>query len=337
MEKGNPDKMNSLHYPPQPDWWQGRQTPADEKPAYWHQQIRCWEPDQEPISAAGQKSTDFVLLGYACDAGVYRNQGRPGAKGGPRAIRERLAKLALPADPPRILDLGDIRADHAQLENGQAVLGDLIDTVLKAGATPVVLGGGHDIAYGHYLGLRSFLSSQDKKRLGILNLDAHFDLREPDGQGNSGTPFYQILSDQAGRIPKVQYFALGIQAQANTQTLFATAEKFGVHYLPARACNRNHWSQVREKLDGFLRQIDHLYLSIDLDGFASAYAPGVSAPSPMGFAPSFVLSILDYLMDTGKLLSVDVAELNPDYDQDGATARLAASLVHHFLCGRQQS
>ena len=81
----------------------------------------------------------------------------------------------------------------------------------------------------------------------------------------------------------------------------------------------------------FIEDVDYLYTTIDLDGFSSAYAPGVSASSPMGFSPDIVLKSLKIILESGKLLGLDVVELNPNYDVDDQTAKLAASLVHYVI------
>jgi len=72
-------------------------------------------------------------------------------------------------------------------------------------------------------------------------------------------------------------------------------------------------------------------VTIDLDGFSSAYAPGVSASSPMGFSPEVVLESLELIFASKKMISIDIAEMNPKYDIDNRTAKLAASLVHFVL------
>ena len=85
------------------------------------------------------------------------------------------------------------------------------------------------------------------------------------------------------------------------------------------------------QLKSFLEASDGIYLTIDLDGFSSAYAPGVSAASPMGYSPAEMMPLLDTILTSGKLLSLDLAELNAAQDRDGQTAALAASLVHRVL------
>ena len=92
-------------------------------------------------------------------------------------------------------------------------------------------------------------------------------------------------------------------------------------------CELTSVMEVKNQLNTFIQQHDYLYITIDLDGFSSAYAPGVSAPSPLGFSPSFIFKILKHLFQTQKIVALDLAELNPKYDQDGVTARLAAHLL----------
>src|SRR5262249_20635154 len=136
-----------------------------------------------------------VIVGFPQDEGVRRNFGRLGAAQGPRAIRSALWRLVttdcttgsvldLARDPP--LDIGDIRIGGS-LEHSQESLGIVVSEILQAGAVPVVLGGGHETAYGHYLGY-----VYANKKVGIINLDAHLDVRPLiDGQGHSGSPFRQ--------------------------------------------------------------------------------------------------------------------------------------------------
>ena len=95
--------------------------------------------------------------------------------------------------------------------------------------------------------------------------------------------------------------------------------------------------EITTWINAFAKNVDHIYVTIDLDGFSSAYAPGVSAPSPMGFSPYIVLECLKTIIGSGKLISMDIAEMNPKYDIDGQTAKLAASLVHHVAHAITQS
>ena len=74
-----------------------------------------------------------------------------------------------------------------------------------------------------------------------------------------------------------------------------------------------------------------IYISVDLDGFAAAYAPGVSAPAAIGLQSSFVLQTIREIMKSGKVISIDIAEMNPEFDRDAITARLGARMIDEVL------
>jgi len=92
-----------------------------------------------------------------------------------------------------------------------------------------------------------------------------------------------------------------------------------------------NWEYIQEQIIWFLDSVNKVYLSIDLDGFSSAFAPGVSAPSPMGFDPQIAFKVFELIASSKKLISLDVVELNPKYDQDNSTARLAARSIEYIL------
>ena len=296
--------------------WTGRRAAAGE---YWHQVVRRADWHAGPVSGA-----DFALIGYCCDEGVARNQGRTGAADGPAAIRQQLGRRAWHAGTRRVVDYGDVVCTGGNLEAAQDQLTLMVRQLVAAGQVPLVLGGGHDVAYGHFRGVRGATTP----KTGIINFDAHFDLRPVADRPNSGTPFAQLLEEQL-----TDYLVLGVQRPANPASLFATADANGVEYVLAEHCRTYQLPTIIATLGRFLERNAHVYLTIDLDGFSAAYAPGVSAPSPFGFSPAFVLAVLDYLLATGKVVAVDVAEMNPRYDADGATARLAAGLIERVVSG----
>ncbi len=306
--------------------WQGRRSHSD---AYLHEKVECVHFRQ--LGSHGNKT--YALLGYACDEGVKRNFGRPGARQGPDEIRRALAKLANHLDPlTKLYDTGDIECDGSELEAAQQELSEAVFHLLGQGAFPIVLGGGHDIAYGHYSGIRKYLNGSGKKGdMGIINLDAHFDLRTLDGKATSGTPFYQIAEECRKTGQAFHYLCLGVQPLSNIRDLYHKADELGVQYIEATDLHWGRIDEIREAVRKFSEKADHLYLTIDMDGFSAAMAPGVSAPSPLGFEPRIAVEVLRCLVQTDKLASMDIAELNPQFDIDGQTARLAAHLVGHLL------
>lgn len=315
----------SAHYtPPLPDPWTGR--PSAEQ-AYIHEVVRPVAIDA--LSGEDIKAETTCILGYACDEGVRRNLGRPGAAKGPQAFRQKLAKLPWHLGTRPLLDTGTWSPVEADLEGCQEAFSHSVTRILETGGFPLGIGGGHDMAFAHYRGIRDFLPKGS--HLGILNFDAHLDLRQPKPGPHSGSPFFQIAKDCETRGEMFQYGCMGVRADANPPELFRRAADWGVWLLDRDALAARRPSNAMEALQAFMAASDQLYLSIDLDGFSSAYAPGVSAASPLGFSPAEVFPLLDAILKSGKLIAADLAELNPDFDRDGQTAQLAAGLAHRIL------
>ncbi|WED43659.1 formimidoylglutamase [Legionella cardiaca] len=270
---------------------------------------------------------DIAIIGFCSDEGIKRNEGRAGAKIGPLKLREQLAKLPCHS-PKNLIDLGNIMCREGQLEEAQAQFAKLIHHLQEQGYKTVALGGGHEIAWGHFSGLTG-----KYHKLGIINFDAHFDLRPLNDNlyGTSGTPFRQIANYCMQNQLDFDYCCLGIQALGNTQSLIKTANELKVSYLTAEQINTDSLSQQIAFLDNFLSGHEAIYLSICLDVFAECFAPGVSAPQTMGLTPWQTLPLLKYILQTGKVVSFDIAELSPPLDQEQRTARLAASLVATLL------
>lgn len=267
-----------------------------------------------------------VIAGFCCDKGIERNLGHVGAKKAPHALREQLAKLACHTTRP-FIDAGNIVCED-DLAFAQEQLAILIDFYHQRQCKTIIFGGGHEMAWGHFLGL-----TRIHPKLGIINFDAHFDLRPlpKDNVGTSGTPFAQIQHYCMENKRPFHYCCLGIQPEANTRSLFQRANLFNVDYLTAEEINQSSQMSQMDFIDQFIQKNDEIYLSICLDVFAECFAPGVSAPQALGLSPWQVLPLLKYIMQTGKVVSVDIAELSPPLDETNKTARLAAMLVAALL------
>ena len=329
MKKEQKQPINADYQPGQRLYWTGRKSNPDISNQYWHQEIELLDI----TNLTSKPAIDIALIGYVCDEGVRRNLGRVGTKEGPRVIRERLAKLPIHFETKRVADVGDIICIDEDMESSQQAFANSINTLLSNQILPIALGGGHDMAFGHFMGIRNSLKNNSKNKVGIINFDAHFDLRPVEQKGNSGTPFNQIITELNKEGETVDYFAIGIQRQSNTKELFSIAKTEKVDYAINYDCESSsaELEALKERLTPLIENNDYLYVTIDMDGFSSAYAPGVSAPSPLGFTPFFVFKMLKFLIDTGKIISVDIVELNPTLDNDHRTANLAAKLVDFIV------
>lgn len=303
-----------------PGIWQGRDDGDGREHRRWHQQV------QLTMAGDGLRGRDggVALVGFASDEGVRRNGGRPGAAAGPDALREALAPLALHTDLP-IFDAGTVVVEGEDLEAGHEAVGGLVAELLDAHDLVVVLGGGHETAWGSYLGRTRADRLQDA-RVGVLNLDAHFDLREAE-RATSGTPFLQMATTdaEAGRI--FDYTIIGIAEPSNTAALFDKADELGVSYVLDIDCGASHLGEVLNVVDDLLTRVDVVHLSIDLDVLPAAVAPGVSAPAAYGVPVEVIEAVCRQVAASGKLALLDVVELCPPMDVDSRTARTAARLV----------
>ncbi|MEM5435518.1 formimidoylglutamase [Paraburkholderia diazotrophica] len=270
-----------------------------------------------------------VIIGFASDEGVRRNQGRVGAAQAPKELRRALA--GLPArQGGTVLDAGDVVCDDGDLEAAQDELAHVVGTVLARGGRPLVFGGGHEVAWGSYSGLRRHLGAACQRRLLIVNFDAHFDLRQT-RPANSGTPFDQIACDCAAHEVPFQYVCFGISDLANTAALFARAQQLGVQYEPDVNMQESQIPRLLDRLGRLIDTADDIYLTIDLDVLPASTAPGVSAPAVLGVPLFVVEAMVQCIRASGKLRVADIAEYNPSLDEDRRTARVAARLAHRLL------
>ena len=317
--------MESLYQPPEKAHWSGRKSSNS---LYLHEKVLLTNLNQIKIPERGKNG--IGILGYACDEGVKRNHGRVGSAAGPDAIRSKFGKM--PNHLPNhcaLFDFGNLNCVNGDMEAVQTALAEGVKKIRTHGLFGLILGGGHDLAYGHYHGLKQSLS--DDQVLGIINFDAHFDLRSNKNGNNSGTPFYQIGTECNKMGEAFKYLCLGIREDANDRALFDTTSVLGVNYLEIERFQLLQLELVLQEIEYFINSVDALYVTIDLDGFSSAYAMGVSAPSPMGFSPQMVTECLKTIIHSKKMIGLDIAEMNPQYDIDQQTASLAASLLHFVI------
>ena len=304
--------------------WSGR---TDAKPnEYVYQQINCLDLSK-PASLQTDYQKKYVLLGFQSDEGVTRNLGRAGASQGPSAFRKAFGKLPI-HKPFELFDAGNVACLDHDLENAQQVLGNKVAQCLSLGLNPIVIGGGHETAWGHYQGLNQHFQDQS---IALLNFDAHFDLRPliNNQQGSSGTPFFQIHQHLKAQNKPFYYYCAGIQPFSNTMSLFQTAHEFDVNYCLAETIHAtpNDLTFVQQ----VIKNHEKIYVSVCLDVFSATIAPGVSAPQPLGIGISYVIKALRYLKASNKVVSLDFVELSPPYDINDQTAKLASCLLMEYL------
>ncbi len=273
-----------------------------------------------PISAARFAATirrdsprgcAVALLGLPDDTGVKLNGGRPGAAGGPTAFRAALARYGV-ADPagnpwPVVFDAGDVTPGRT-LEATHARVTAAAGALLDAGLLPIAIGGGHDLTFPF---VRAVAARYPK--LGGIYFDAHLDVRETAG---SGMPFRRLIEDCG--VAALQLH--GFRPPVNSREHYAWFRAHGGTVAPAGG-------RVT------LPRGRNLFASFDLDVLDAAHAPGVSALNPAGWTVREAETWVRACGADPRVRCFDLMELNPRFDVDGRTARVAAHLFLAFLSG----
>ena len=273
-----------------------------------------------------------VVLGFPYDGGI---PSRPGARFGPRAIREALASFGShdgERDLPPVLDLGDITLPGMNGADAHARIEDAARRVFAAGARPVFLGGDHGITGSIVRGLAA---ARPETALSLVNVDAHLDVRENDDDAHlsSGTPFRRAMETPI--LDGSRVAMIGIRRFANSRYYLDFAAAQGIRLSTVEDVQAHGaGTAARAALYRATTGADALYLSIDMDAADAAFAPGVSAPGTGGLTSREMIEVVRAVAADPRLVGADIMETSPPYDPDGRTARLAARLLLEFLAAR---
>ena len=313
----------NLWQPVAPACWQGRDDSGEAANA-----LRLFQTvTQAATFAPGQHCGKTALLGFACDEGVKRNQGRAGAAKGPFALRKALANMASHAGHQQLVDLGNIVAQPEALEQAQQALHDAVLACQQAQMRTLVFGGGHETAFGHG---SAILDAFPHEQVAIINLDAHLDLRHA-ARASSGTPFRQLAQQCDAQQRGFHYSCFGVSLAANTQALWDEATRRNVTVIEDLALLNALESEALPEVKRIIKTFDRIYLTIDLDVLPAWEMPAVSAPAALGVPMHLLLRIIEPLCRSGKVQAVDLVEFNPQFDHAGQGAKVAARLAWQIL------
>lgn len=279
---------------------------------------------------------DVAILGAPFDFGT---QFRPGARFGPRAIREASTLFSfghggaydheddityLPSETTRIVDLGDADIVHTSTEKSHQNIKFGVEKCLEAGALPVVLGGDHSV---NIPCIDAFAADCEKNGpIHIVQIDAHLDFVDE----RHGVRFGH--GNPMRRAAEKSYVSgltqIGIRNVSSTaKEGYEDARRMGSDILSVRQLRKLGSEAVLDRIPEGARY----YVTIDIDGFDPSIAPGTGTPSHGGFLYYEVLELLDGLTQRGDVVGLDLVEVAPDYDHTGSTAILAAQILMNTI------
>jgi arginase len=294
------------------------------------------------------KQSHIAIIGAPLDLG----QGRRGVDMGPSALRvanlnARVASLGyrvtdfgnVHAGPAESIDEGDPRAKYLpQIAAACARLADMVDEALARGSAPLVLGGDHSVAVGTISGVSRHFRSAGQ-RIGLIWLDAHADMNTPDSSpsGNvHGMPLACVIGmgppelvDLLGYHPKVEprnTVIVGLRdvdAPEKPQVRESGVRAFTMRDIDERGLRSVMEEAIAIACDGTAG----FHLSLDMDFVDPKDAPGVGTPVRGGVTYREAHLAMEMICDSGRMVSLEVVEVNPVIDEVNRTADLGVELV----------
>lgn len=278
----------------------------------------------------------YAVAGIAWD-GATTN--RPGARFGPRAIRQASHMLCdgvhplFDVTPEGLLgDAGDLALPNTSLEAMRAAMPPLVDSLIRQHHM-AWLGGDHSITlpllrrYRHWLG----------RPLAVIHFDAHCDtwsdhFGEPSGHG---TWVYEALRE--GLVVNECFMQLGIRSAGLREAREYVREQGGLIFDARSLRGLESAAQLAPTLNAMRERLAHhghppIYLSLDIDALDPAFAPGTGTPEPGGLSTNQVFTVLEELAGL-PFVGMDCVEVSPPYDHAELSSYAAARFVWTYLCG----
>ena len=272
------------------------------------------------------KQADIALLGFP----VHKSSITPNSCHlAPRAIRSALARYStysasndVDLRELQITDLGDVTG--ADSSNGKKVIAKKVSGLLDKYGLLIALGGDNSITYTVTSGLFGDLS-----KVGLITLDAHHDLR--DGNTN-GSPVWRLI--QAG-LPGKNIVQIGISDFANSKEYSNRAKEAGIFVITrAQLRNKSIADAMKQAFAHLGRNVDHIYVDLDVDVCDRSVAPASPAATPGGISADELRQAAFLAGANYKVRAVDITEIDPKRDsKDERTVRLAALLVLEIAAG----
>ncbi len=261
---------------------------------------------------------------------------RPGTTLGPKACREASVQYAGAATMEHgidvrkywgLVDCGDVAIAGAGPRKLHERIEETVFAILAAGAIPIMCGGDHSIPIP---GVRA-LARQTKARIGYMHIDSHLDTAESlaGEKDTMASPITRIV--EVDGVDPANVVVFGARGLGNPPPLVERARKLGVRVIPmAEIIRRGVEESIEDALETIWKGVDIVYISLDNDALDPSCAPGTTAPEPGGLTARELLHIAQAVGRRGVAM-LDIAELSPNFDPSGITARIDCHWIAYVL------
>ncbi|HYI67473.1 MAG TPA: agmatinase [Candidatus Limnocylindrales bacterium] len=287
-----------------------------------------WITDAAALAA---ERPDVAIVGAPFDDAVSH---RPGARFGPRAIRQAsyhsgaINSLQLgiePYDWLNVVDAGDAPVTPMNIERAHAVIERKVLEVARSGAIPIILGGDHSITFPAASAVARHVAPRG---LGIVHFDAHADAANSTwGTLRShGAPMRRLI--ESGAVAGRNFVQIGLRGYwPGSETLDWMREQGMRWHLMTEIEERGAEAVIADAIGQALDGPELIYLSVDIDVIDPGMAPGTGTPEPGGMLTRELLRAVRQVVGSVELAGMDVVEVSPPFDQAEVTAAAAHRCV----------
>ncbi|MFY0546198.1 formimidoylglutamase [Brevibacillus sp. H7] len=233
--------------------------------------------------------------------------------------------------PLRVRDLGDIVMHITDIAQCHRNIEQAYEEVFRRFPTvvPCLVGGDHSITYPALAGLNRVLG----KRIGVIQFDAHLDVRDTRYGGRSnGTPIRSLVEEEVVRGEDI--VTIGLRSFANSREYRQYAEHQGISLYTARQVHKEGIQEIlRQAIDRLSPKVDAVYVTVDIDVLDQSDVPGVPAIGPGGLSPYDLFEAVQKLGQWNKTVAMDMVCVDPSKDTRDRTSRVSLHVFLHFLVG----
>ena len=259
---------------------------------------------------------DFVFFGVPFDS---TSSFRPGSRFAPNMIREVSANLetwswrtGIDFEAIKLHDMGDLAVVHGDAAETIRRVNETVEDILSTKKIPVMVGGEHLVTLGAVKALKDAT---------IVSFDAHFDMR--DEYLSNRLSHACVMRRASEEVGTGKVILGGIRATSREEVEYVRSK--GIEYMNSfemlRTTPQASAAWLRKRLEGARK----IYITIDIDVLDPAYAPGIGNPEPEGISPTYLLDLLNEVID-GRIVGFDLVEVSPPYD-NGNTAAVASRII----------
>ncbi|CAM4366515.1 formimidoylglutamase [Bacillus manliponensis] len=302
---------------------------VDREVTKWHDILKKWDGHEEIHGAA--------LIGAPLSKPSISHSGACFAPKTIRAMLDAYSTYAVGKEHDMnesvLYDCGDIEMHVTKIQESHERIKRTMETMTKQSPhmVPIVLGGDHSISFPSIAGF-----ANSKGKIGIIQFDAHHDLRNlQDGGPSNGTPFRSLLESNVVRGK--QLIQIGIRDFSNAQAYHEYAKEQGVTvYTMDHVWERSIKDIIRECVETLRKQgVTNIYVSLDMDVLDQAFAPGCPAIGPGGMDSITLMRAIEELGKEPLVSAMDIVEIDPTLDFRDMTSRVAAQVIMRFLLTRE--